>query len=837
MLTRSRQALFSLWAAFAAVAAAQTSTVPLKNVTGLGQSSEHACAMDSSGELYCWGRNDRGQLGDGSVNARTVSAPVVGLGSVTQFAVGGNSENQGVQRFGHTCARTSAGQVKCWGANESGQLGDGTTTDRLTPVAVTGLTEDVKQVVAGGRHTCVVTVGGAAKCWGLNDRGQLGDGTAISRTAPVDVQGLSSGVRMMVAAYKHTCAAMIDGTVKCWGSNGTGELGDGTQIDRATPTNVVGLPAAMPIDSMSAGGDGTVTWGPRTSFVTAPAGSETCVVGNGDAYCWGHGVLNPALRSSGVRSIAAQTGFAILLPTTCCSVLTTRSCAVRSDSSVTCWDFSNGGLSGQPQSMSAPKTLPLSDVAHAVTTGSWPNTCALVGSSAASPGASDHVECETQETRSGVGPLSTVMTTASGLNLQAITFGDPPPTVIANVGDSLTLTILAGGSGNPVILQSTTPSICSVSGSTVTGLAQGKCMVTADQAGNAQYEPAPQVTLVLRVGNLLAQSITFGPPPPIGAGGSGTVTATSTSGLPVSFVSNTPGTCTVSGNVVSAIAAGTCSVVARQGGDLFYAAAPDVTQDFFLGSGNAAAHSLTVGVAFAGRVTSSPAGIDCPSGPCAASLPSGTRVTLTAVAPSPSSGSGGGLVLGGWSGACSGVGPCVLTMDANKAVTARFAQYAGTLVTRFRLYSPTTAEHLYTSDQFEYRYLSNQVDPACCGWAPEGAVYQVMAGRAEIENVNGDGIVDAVPLYRLYNPFSFQHHWTMDLNEYNTLGSLGWSQEGIAQWVFAAEGAGTVPLYRLFLNSQGGLHLWTTDANERDTLVSSAGWTYEGIAAYVIPLP
>ena len=169
-------------------------------------------------------------------------------------------------------------------------------------------------------------------------------------------------------------------------------------------------------------------------------------------------------------------------------------------------------------------------------------------------------------------------------------------------------------------------------------------------------------------------------------------------------------------------------------------------------------------------------------------------------------------------------------MNGNKIVQARFVSYQETLAVRYRLYSPTTREHLYTSDEYEYRYLSNQVDPACCGWTAEGATHTVMAGPGST------GGVAAVPLYRLYNPYSYQHHWTTDFNEYNYLGSIGWQKEGTAQYVFPTQATGTIPLYRLYINAFGGLHLWTTDAVEKNYLSTNAGWTYEGIAAYVIPL-
>jgi len=193
----------------------------------------HTCAVTTGGGVKCWGSNSNGQLGDGTTTNRSTPVDVAGLTSGVTAITAGEY---------HTCALMTTGQVKCWGWNGSGELGDGTNISRSTPVDVSGMGSGVSAVDAGWWYTCALTTNGTVNCWGSNSAGGLGDGTTTDRSTPVAVAGALSGVTAIAVGLWHTCGLTTGGGVKCWGSNSNGELGDGTTTDRTTPVAVSGLP-------------------------------------------------------------------------------------------------------------------------------------------------------------------------------------------------------------------------------------------------------------------------------------------------------------------------------------------------------------------------------------------------------------------------------------------------------------------------------------------------------------------------------------------------------------------------------------------------------------------
>ena len=206
-------------------------SVPFANAVAIASGVYQSCAVNSSGEVWCWGDDTSGQLGDGLTTNSNWPVQVVGVTNAVAVTAGTN----------HTCALLSTGGIKCWGQANSGELGDGNSpVTQLSPVTVSGISTAVS-ISAGHRSTCAVLSSGAAQCWGSNGNRQLGDGTTTQRLSPVSVGVLSDGVSI-AAGDATACALRSGGGVKCWGINNLGNLGIGTTTVTTTVVDVLGLP-------------------------------------------------------------------------------------------------------------------------------------------------------------------------------------------------------------------------------------------------------------------------------------------------------------------------------------------------------------------------------------------------------------------------------------------------------------------------------------------------------------------------------------------------------------------------------------------------------------------
>jgi alpha-tubulin suppressor-like RCC1 family protein len=216
----------------------------LSNVLSVVAGTEHSCALEARGTVRCWGSNEHGQLGNNSneTGAFGTAQPVEGIDTAVAIAAG----------HLHTCAVLVGGTVRCWGRNDFRQLGDGTTQTRRAPVRVGGIAGPAVGVVAGQTYTCVLLVTGLVQCWGDNSRGELGDSTFIDRPSPVFARMATfvdsngdpvlnaplSRVVGLVGGIRHVCAVRVNGQPVCWGSNESGQLGDGSTTDRPVAMGV-----------------------------------------------------------------------------------------------------------------------------------------------------------------------------------------------------------------------------------------------------------------------------------------------------------------------------------------------------------------------------------------------------------------------------------------------------------------------------------------------------------------------------------------------------------------------------------------------------------------------
>jgi alpha-tubulin suppressor-like RCC1 family protein len=210
-----------------------------KAAAALAAGDRHMCALLVDRHAYCWGANEAGQLGDGTKATRDLPVPVVGVEDALQI-VGGSQ---------YTCVRRSTRVMSCWGGNSNGMLGDGTNTLRLAPVDVVGLGPDgVKDLAGGTLHTCAVTTDGATVCWGAGNAGQLGDGAGSNRLSPGPA-AIASGTIDVSVGWEHSCSVLADRTVSCWGAGSLGELGDGRREASLKPVPVFGITTAVSIST------------------------------------------------------------------------------------------------------------------------------------------------------------------------------------------------------------------------------------------------------------------------------------------------------------------------------------------------------------------------------------------------------------------------------------------------------------------------------------------------------------------------------------------------------------------------------------------------------------
>ncbi|WP_437710940.1 hypothetical protein WMF45_38405 [Sorangium sp. So ce448] len=326
-----------------------SSEAPLSVAVALTVGSTHACSALTDGTAYCWGYNGGGELGDGTTTSSSSPVQVPGLSSVVDIAV----------NFYHSCA-VAGGAVYCWGSNGYGKLGDGTRTRRYSPTAVSGLSSGVVAVTTGFEHSCALLSGGSIKCWGSDLHGQIGDSnTATDQLTPVTVSGITDAVAITAEAYS-TCALHSTGAVSCWGDNYLGQLGDGTQTLRQTPVSVSGISTAT-----------AVTRGSNHTCALLSDATVKCWGSNGSGQL-GVGSLSPVYNTTPVTVTGISDAVSI-------SAGYSHVCVVHAGGGASCWGLNGNYQLGDGTSTSRTSPVSVSSLSNpTLMAGGYVSTCAAI---------------------------------------------------------------------------------------------------------------------------------------------------------------------------------------------------------------------------------------------------------------------------------------------------------------------------------------------------------------------------------------------------------------------------------------------------------------------------
>jgi alpha-tubulin suppressor-like RCC1 family protein len=450
-----------------------------KTLAQISAGGNDTCALDSAGAAYCWGLNEDGELGDGSLTAPSDVPVAVDTSGVlagktlTQISVG----------LADACALDRTGAVYCWGLSDVGELGDGSTAGSDVPVAVdtSGVLagKTITQISVGSVVACAVDSAGRAYCWGANIDGDLGDGRTADSDVPVavDTSGVLAGktITQISTNGGDTCALDSAGAAYCWGYNVFGELGNGTTQPESSPVPVA-------VDS------GGVLRGKTLTEVSAGDRSECALDSAGAAYCWGYNASgNLGDGSTDPSSVPVAVDTTGVLAGKTLTELSGGACAVDSAGAVYCWGENGSGELGDG-STAAMSEVPVLAGPQAPTrvTATPGDTKAIV--SWTPPVSLDGGTLTGYTATAAPGTAACTTTGATSCTLTGLTDGTTYRITVeadTTAGDS--------GASSPVTVTPTTPTVgqpAFTSPPAATGAYGARLAVTISAAGN----PPPRIT-------------------------------------------------------------------------------------------------------------------------------------------------------------------------------------------------------------------------------------------------------------------------------------------------------------------------------------------------------
>ena len=290
---------------FHTILSTPVSVFGITNATAISAGSGHTCALLSDQSIKCWG-NGPWELGDRTWrNATSLPVPVSGITTATAIAAGGS----------HTCALLSDKSVKCWGYDYASLIRDGLLSTVVTPpISVSGITT-ATAITAGDAHTCALLLDQSVQCWGSNDSGQLGDGTFNATSTPVSVSSMITATAI-TAGDAHTCAILIDQLIQCWGENRSGQLGDGTFHRTSAPVSVLGITTA--------------------TAIVAGEGHTCALLSDQSVKCWGSNNYDK-LGDGTFHSTSTPVSVPGITTATAIAAGENHTCVLLANQSVQCW--------------------------------------------------------------------------------------------------------------------------------------------------------------------------------------------------------------------------------------------------------------------------------------------------------------------------------------------------------------------------------------------------------------------------------------------------------------------------------------------------------------------